>query len=226
MEDDDVFIYADARFEIRPHPTYADLAQIHEFVNELGYTFPFSRKQFSLEDVQYKLRTEGPQAFLRYIRLQEDISPKAPFKRALAFVAERLAVLAPASELTIIDPYLFPTRPQLGVDEYSANLAALIAPIVEPEAKLRFVVNTRANSEVESNVNTILGDLVAGITIQIHHSEDFHDRFWVADRSRGVVVGTSLNGLGSKLFLMDSLNASDVATIVEILDEVPASEWK
>ena len=28
-------------------------------------------------------------------------------------------------------------------------------------------------------------------------SNDFHDRLWIADRERGLFVGTSLNGIGS-----------------------------
>lgn len=225
MEDDDVIDYAEARFELRPYPTYLDLMRINEFVNELGYTLPFSTKQFSLEDVQHKLSTEGPQAFLRYVRLQEDISPKAPFKGAVAFVAERLGALAPARELMVTDPYLFPPSPKLGAHGHSQHLAALIAPILEQGADLKLAVNTRANSEIERKFCLALEELVPGVTIHIYRSDDFHDRFWIADRSRGVVVGASLNGLGGKLFLVDSLKTSDVAAIVEALDEIPTNGW-
>lgn len=39
--DDLVIDYADARFELRPHPTYKDLMRINALANELGYQMPF-----------------------------------------------------------------------------------------------------------------------------------------------------------------------------------------
>lgn len=216
--EDSIMDYADARFEIRPYPTYRDLMRINDLVNELGYKFPFSTKQYSLEDVQEKLRAEGPQAFLRYVRLQEDISPKAPLKGATAFVAERLARLAPTSDLVIVDPYLFPPRPKLGEAEYAAFLAGLVAPILEPGATVTCVVNSASNARIEEMTRSCLDALSPGTSLEVQRSDDFHDRFWIADRTRGVVVGVSLNGLGSKLFLVDELKTSDVAAIVEALE--------
>ena len=219
--EDSIMDYADARFEIRPHPTYRDLMRINDLVNELGYKMPFSMKQYSLEDVQEKLRSEGPQAFLRYVRLQEDISPKAPLKSASAFVAERLARLAPTTELVIVDPYLFPPRAKLGKEEYAAFLAELVAPILEAGATVRCIVNSTSNARIESATRELLETLVPGIALEVQRSDDFHDRFWIADESRGVVVGASLNGLGSKLFFIDELKSSDVSSIMKKL----ASLW-
>lgn len=219
MAEDDLYDsvqdYADARFEIRPHPTLRDLLRINDFVNELGYEFPYSSKQYSLEDVQEKLRAEGPQAFLRYVRLQEDLSPRAPFKAAAAFVAERLARLGPARDLIIIDPYLFPERPQLGARQHGEFLAEIIAPILEPGAVVRCVVNPKMNSEICDAATVRLNALISGATLDVTRADDFHDRFWIADRARGVVVGASFNGLGRKIFLMDDLKKSDLASILE-----------
>ena len=206
--------YADARFEIRPYPTYRDLIRINDLVNELGYKMPYSMKEYSLEDVQEKLHTEGPQAFLGYVRLQEDISPKAPRKNASEFVAERLARLAPATDLIIVDPYLFPPKSKLGEEEYAAFLAELVAPILEAGATVRCIVNSTSNARIESATRDRLEALVPGIALEVQRSDDFHDRFWIADESRGVVVGASLNGLGSKLFFIDELKSSDVSSIM------------
>lgn len=125
----------------------------------------------------------------------------------------------------ITDPFLFPPTPKLGPDEYSKHLTALIAPILQQGADLKLVVNKQANREVERKVCAGLRDRVPDVTTHVYRSDDFHDRFWVADRSRGVVVGASLNGLGGKLFLVDSLKPSDAAAIVETLDEVPTDGW-
>lgn len=53
--------------------------------------------------------------------------------------------------------------------------------------------------------------------METRRSDDFHDRFWIADRARGVVVGASLDGLGSKLFFIDELKRSDASSIMEEL---------
>lgn len=45
-------------------------------------------------------------------------------------------------------------------------------------------------------------------------SKNFHDRFWIADRERGLIIGSSLNKIGSKIFLIDRLSEADVAAIV------------
>lgn len=219
MPDDDrnnaIINYADARFEIRPYPKHDDLLQITNFVKELGYNFNFSFKQYSLEDVQAKLREEGPQAFLRIVRHMEDISGKTTFKKATAFVAERLVKLAPASELIIIDPYLFPDRPQLGEQEYGKFLAELIAPILAPDASVTCLVNRKVNRDVQTVTEDHLRTLVPDATLQAKETEDFHDRFWIADRKRGVVVGSSFNGLGKRIFLVDTLSKPDLEAILE-----------
>jgi hypothetical protein len=215
--EDSIIDYAEARFEIRPYPRYRDLIQITELVKELGYSFPFSRKRYSLEDVQEKLRSDGAQAFLRLVPVQEDISPKAPFKQASGFVAERLASLGPSSDLIIVDPYLFPPKPKIGEGEYAEFLADLIGPILEPAASIKFIVNSFSNSSVESAVVAHLANLVPGVTVEIHKSDDFHDRFWISNRSHGVVVGASFNGLGGKLFFIDALKQTDVGLIMDEL---------
>jgi hypothetical protein len=48
-------------------------------------------------------------------------------------------------------------------------------------------------------------------------SEKFHDRFWLADGARGLVVGTSLNGLGKRYALVDFMQPSDVRDVVQAL---------
>lgn len=217
MEDEHIINYAEARFEIRPYPTYGHLKQIDELVTSLGYKFPFSSKQYSLEDVQEKLRSEGPNAFLRIIRAQEDISPKAPFKDARTLVVERLQRLGPTRDLVIIDPYLFPGNPQLGVDEHTEFLANLISSLLEPDAVVKCVVNTKTDAGVVELTSTKLEAKVRGVSFEIHQTNDFHDRFWIADRKRGTVVGTSFNGLGGKLFFIDELKPGDVASLSEEL---------
>lgn len=215
MREDRVIDYADSTFEIRPHPKYDDLMKIHEFITGLGYQFPFSNKRYSLLDVQQKLRVDGPKAFLGQIQISEDISPKSHPSTAEKFLAERLTKLGPADDLIIIDPYLFPSSPRQGEEAYSDFLINLILPIVRDGARIRCVGNKSSNPRILELVREGLAERLPGSSFIYCKSENFHDRFWVADESRGVVVGTSLNGLGSKLFFFDSLRESDVRIVLE-----------
>lgn len=45
----------------------------------------------------------------------------------------------------------------------------------------------------------------------------FHDRFWIdADREKGLVVGTSLNGIGKKLAMIDYPSRGDIREIMQV----------
>lgn len=177
-------------------------------------------KQYSLEDVQEKLRAEGPAAFLRTVRLQEDVSARASLQSADQFVAERLARLAPAGNLVIVDPYLFPPRPDPNAAEYGQRLAGLIAPLLTEGAAVTAVVNERASPEVEAVTLRALAASSPGIKLKVLRTENFHDRFWIADRARGVVIGASLNGIGRRIFFIDQLRDADVATVVREVESL------
>ena len=204
----------DSRFEIRPHPTSDDLTRIYDFVKEIGYEMPYSDKEYSLKDVQEELRHVGQAAFLGKSELRHDISAKTAPEEAEALVAHRLAELAPADHLVITDPYLFPSNPKEGENEYAERLVRLITPILKPGSRLTCLVNDRSNRNLEDSVKSVLGAKTPGYDLKIHHCDDFHDRFWIADSSRGVVVGASLNGLGRRIFFIDQLSEDDVLAVV------------
>ena len=58
------------------------------------------------------------------------------------------------------------------------------------------------------------------LDIRIIESNDFHDRFWIADRERGLIIGTSLNQIGTRKFFVDELSQSDVAAVLAEEDTI------
>ena len=52
-----------------------------------------------------------------------------------------------------------------------------------------------------------------------HGTDTVHDRVWIADRKRGLVVGTSFNGLGSRAAFLLPLPDPDLVAVLEYLDE-------
>jgi hypothetical protein len=66
----------------------------------------------------------------------------------------------------------------------------------------------------------VLIDLSPKIDATLKMTDDFHDRFWIADKAKGLFVGTSLNGIGKKYALVDVMRDEDTATIVKELRRV------
>ena len=73
---------------------------------------------------------------------------------------------------------------------------------------------------MKAEVASRLGALTPSITLQHSICNRYHDRFWITStRSEGLVVGTSLNGLGKRYALVDKLAADDVHSIVSSLSQ-------
>ncbi|MCV7740334.1 hypothetical protein N3356_001095 [Micrococcus luteus] len=217
---DEVYVRDDHNaYGFVPNLTYSDLMRIASFAETLGYDTKIRDLGYTLEEVQKRLREDGPSAFLRLRRIQEGVSPKAPAKQAIQYVAERLEHLAPQDELLITDPYLFSSSARKDIDAYSESVANLIAPLLADGAKLIAIVDKDASHhEVRDAVLDRLSAACVDTDIRVVDSKDFHDRFWIADRCRGVIMGTSLYKIGRKIFFMDTLSDSDVAAVLEETD--------
>lgn len=207
-------------FQFDPAPLHGDVLLMANRAEELGYRFLFREAGYSLEEVQTRLRFEGPSAFLKIIRLQEDISPKAPLHSAEQFLAARLRRLEPESELIITDPYFFTRARRSDADVYAASVARIVGPLLQDNVALT-VISDRAvgHVEVEQAVQSALNEGRSGLEIRIIYSNEFHDRFWIVDRSRGIVMGTSLNKIGGKVFFVDALSDQDVAAVLVELEQ-------
>lgn len=206
-------------FKFTPEILHDDLLRVVDRVEELGYLLNFRDAGFTLEEVQYRLRNDGPGSFLRIVKLEEDISPKAPLPTVEEFVARRLAHLAPQSELIITDPFLFTYSLKNDPAEYAESVGRLISPLLAEGVTLTAVVSIgQSHPRVEEAVLAELISTQPTLRTRVVKSDDFHDRFWIADRSRGVIVGSSLNKIGSKIFFIDSLSSNDVATVVREIE--------
>lgn len=206
-------------FGFVPNLTYSDLTRIANFAAQLGYDTKIRDLGYTLEEVQKRLREDGPSAFLRLTRLQEDVSPTTPAKQAIEYVAERLECLAPQDELLITDPYLFSGSARKDIEAYSQSVADLIAPLLADGARLIAIVDKDASHRKVRDA--VLARLVAAgddTDVRVVESKDFHDRFWIADRCRGVIMGTSLYKIGRKIFFIDSLSNGDVAAVLKEAD--------
>ncbi|WP_429109103.1 hypothetical protein [Aeromonas media] len=66
------------------------------------------------------------------------------------------------------------------------------------------------------NPNTRIIDII---------TDEIHDRFWLdADNKKGIVMGTSLNGVTKKLTLIDYLQPSDAKAVLDIANEISKTQ--
>lgn len=202
-------------FQFDPPLTHEDAVALQRRAEALGYRMQFRRADYALEEVQARLIDRGPSAFLNLSSLRHDISPKEPSSTAEQRMAIRLRKLAPATELIITDPYLFTRSRNKDSGIYATSLANMIAPALSKGLHIRAIVEPSQNdATVRAAVEAELRARCPDLTISVIHSGDFHDRFWIADRTRGLVIGTSLNKIGSRIFFVDELSETDVDAVL------------
>lgn len=110
--------------------------------------------------------------------------------------------------LMIIDPYFYSSEPAVltlfehMMRELSSNLETVT-----------FFTKPRPQAD-RAAMHSVLSRLLPTIAIRAVETEEFHDRFWIdPDAHRGLVMGTSLNGVTKKIALIDHLGREDVMQI-------------
>ncbi|WBM80187.1 hypothetical protein KIV56_00940 [Cryobacterium breve] len=217
---------ADSRrtyFRFDPELDVEDIVKIAGIAHESGQRMLMVDPGLSIEEIKGRLATHGPSYFMDQVRFQEDISPLASPKTAERFIAERLSLLAPANELIVTDPFLFTSSRAKDADEYSDVVARVLNPLLTRASILRVIVSQKNSADaVALLVKEKLNQKNPFLGIEVTYSEDFHDRFWIADRERGIIMGTSLNKIGGKIFFVDALSNGDIRAVLKEVDSIIA----
>jgi hypothetical protein len=124
-----------------------------------------------------------------------------------------------AKNLLIIDPYFYSTDPGC-VDLFGR----MIAEIADKLESVTFITNGRADNK-KAAMHEVLKKVTPTIRIGDVITDRFHDRFWIdAENKNGIVMGTSLNGIGKKIALIDQLSSSDVGEIAGLAYQLIGSD--
>lgn len=172
-------------------------------------------ERFSLAEAELKrlLIERGITWVWRLVDLQEAVMPQTQNVEPLVRVLQSmLAKLSPTHDFIIIDRYLF----SKGAD--ATTLMSLLAPIATTVTRIQFITGPRPDPVLLDEVRASLLAHSSKISVVHSVSDDFHDRFWLADRSRGLFLGASLNGLGKRYALADYIVPNDVLEIIAALD--------
>lgn len=109
------------------------------------------------------------------------------------------------TDVIIIDPYLLNSKSK----KYRELLFSILKALSATSIKL--VIGNDYDEKLKD-------DLKRSFTnIEIQHSNKFHDRFWIFNKQKGFLLGTSLNGIGKKYSLLMALEKEDIDEICALV---------
>jgi hypothetical protein len=175
-------------------------------LNDLGITIEFC-KRGSNNEINSKIRSYMQTNNLKY--LAEDVLWKnmTNEEKISKFLEHLTEIGTEGNELIIVDPYIFNCEQ----DEYCEILASILN---QSKAKSVIIV-TDKNSYKKFCYDKLSNKI--NIVLTVNYSNNFHDRFWIANRTTGFYTGTSFNGVGKKISLINTLCDDDVADIIDEL---------
>lgn len=126
----------------------------------------------------------------------------------ISFLSEELLNIgSEGNQLTIIDPYLFPKK-------YDKDYTGLFLGIISAAkvSSIKLIIDSR---KCDINAHKNIFEKVS-VQMSVYDSEVIHDRWWIVENvKKGVLCGTSLNGIGKdKLSTITPLSEDDVDKII------------
>ena len=181
----------DFELGIISHPVYALSDEILEHILENGLS---SLYHFS-------------------VLLEDVISPKVDIDEIEEIILKFILKLDGVKKLAIIDPYFFAGKPN---QKHVRMFERFINCISSELNEIVFFTNN-----IIDNKRAILEVIPSNIVHNCIVSDVIHDRFWIdVDNYKGIVIGTSFNGIGKKLALIDFLKETDAKEIIDTLRDI------
>jgi hypothetical protein len=119
-----------------------------------------------------------------------------------------------AKHLLIIDAYFYDDKP-----ECLLLLEKIVKSMSSKLEKVTLITNGK-REKLRPAMHGVFSKVVPGIQINDVATDEFHDRYWIdVDSTKGVMVGTSLNGIGKKIAMIDYANAADSREMVRLASD-------
>lgn len=169
------------------------------------------------EAIIQEILKNGLSDFLRRRLLLEKVVPPGRDSNYVAdIIMEFLKVIDVDDELVIVDPYFFASTSS---SNYPALVQSILSPFATQLRAIRVVtLPDKVDPILKQTIEAVVKRLNAAIEMTHSTSRDYHDRFWISSaRSKGILLGSSLNGLGRRYAIVDRLSATDVKDVVDSL---------
>ena len=203
---------------IDPSPSAEFLIKLAQHLSLHAHNLSFTSKEILLmESVKQMLLDIGETVIVSRQLLTEEVLPdKTPRSAVLDTLRYKLNRCQPRGTLLIVDPYIFPETHDA---DYVADFISVFTDAIKACSSLE--ICTEKRGAVQSQLDTAIKALNPGISITKKFSNVFNDRFWIADGSRGLFVGTSFNGLGKRYAVVDYLTEEDAKDIYHRYSQIP-----
>lgn len=171
-----------------------------------------------LNEIEDYILEHGVSSLLTLTPIFESLIAKGTTpNKIIAFLHRYLDKVDIDDELIIIDPYFFASTNDINYTQTIFDVLERYLPVIN---NLIIITDNRIDDSIKSSIEA---KLISGkSTLRIIHkiTNNYHDRFWISNnREKGIITGTSLNGLGRKFALIDRLNITDVREIIDSLKD-------
>jgi len=128
-----------------------------------------------------------------------------------AIVLGIMSKLEGVRHLLIIDAFFYDDKPDC------LHLLEKIVRSMSSKLEKVTIITHGKRVSMRPEMHNVFSTVVPGIQINDVIAEDFHDRYWIdVENVKGVMVGTSLNGIGKKVAMIDHANFADTREIVRL----------
>lgn len=167
----------------------------------------------------------GPSSLFRYhITCDSILHPGITVDEVETVILGFIRTLKGVKNLMIIDAFFYSN------EENVLNLfKKIILELSNPLQCITFFTQAPKPKDVKKrnpdSMHNILKSINPDIRIIDIITDEIHDRFWLdADNQKGIVMGTSLNGVTKKLTLIDHLQPSDAREVIDIANKISKTQ--
>ncbi len=182
----------------------------------------FHRGGFDYEKCKQLIRSQGITSLMSMVRVKEDVIGVTDVCHRYLLsnmLRDKLKTLSPSNELVIVDGYIFPKNLREDRKGYLDFLADIFSPTISNIKHIRFITCPKYNAHLFSDFKKLLLGMNSQLGVVCRITERIHDRFWFIDRTKGIFIGTSLNGVGKKYALVDYISETDTRQLLTMLVE-------
>lgn len=210
----DIFFIEPAQKGAAKAPPWEMILAIADMLKAAGFDLRYAQESgYLLDKIKQGIQEKGITHFTNTIPLREHVLPdNTKLEEHLDLLRYMLRNIQASDELLIIDPYLFPSNPEA---DYISCLGKVFETAIGNISRLEIVTMPNRDANVETDFLRMVVTIKPGVTCRVKYTKAFHDRFWIADGTRGVFVGTSLNGIGKRYSIADYLREEDAKDIYE-----------
>lgn len=200
---------------IEPNLSEKDSADVLQFLSSRDYSFRSTYggaiallcKMEDIEEGREELEITSNMS----ISMEDSLSDSIDLFNASDILSQALINLDPKKCLFLIDPYLFPAHPD---DDYVDFFFSIFSKTLKEISCLKVFTKGNYNRDIKSQIEA-RSVSEFGVTVELIETSIFHDRFWIVDGTKGIFIGTSLNGIGKRYSIFDILKHQDVLDIIQ-----------